>query len=70
MKKLLLFSLISTLILSVFVSTASFSSTPKKKTSLEKRMKKQNKKKKKKGDNTCPKLDCYYFDHYLGDTTC
>ncbi len=58
MKNLLLTSILSIFVLSVLVSTNSYATIPKKKTSLEKRMKKQNKKKKKKGDNTCPKLDC------------
>lgn len=58
MKKIIFSSLIFVFMVSLFTSREGFSSTPKKKSSLEKRMKKQNKKKEKKGDNACPKLDC------------
>lgn len=58
MNKVIIIFLLCGLALSGTVSAEVFSSTPKKKTSLEKRMKKQAKKKKKKGDQGCPKIDC------------
>ncbi len=58
MNKVIVLTLLSSLLMTGTAFAEEPATQPKKKTSLEKRMKKQNKKKKKKGDTACPKIDC------------